>query len=363
MNELERKLARIRTFMAQKEVDALLLESAGSFAWATCGASSYINTAATNGLGSVLITQDHHYILTTNIEAPRIGDEEGTRAQGWEVVGEPWHVAGTKLADLTAGLRVGADSARPDAVNLAADVARLRVNLSPEEVSRFQELGQICAAAMDEAIRSIKPGMSEYEIAGTLAQSTEKRGAQPIVNLIATDERIFRFRHPLPTAKTMDAYAMLVLCGRRQGLVASITRLVHFGALSDELQRKMDATATVDAAFLSATRPGATLGQVVQAAQEAYAATGFADEWMLHHQGGPAAFEPREYLGVPGSTDTVQANQVYAWNPSITGTKSEDTILIGETENSVLTTIAGWPMIDSSVNGQTLARPAILVVD
>ena len=65
--------------------------------------------------------------------------------------------------------------------------------------------------------------------------------AAVVVNLIATDERIFNFRHPLPTHKRLERYAMLVLCGRQRGLVCSITRLVHFGRLPDDLRRKAEA--------------------------------------------------------------------------------------------------------------------------
>lgn len=67
----------------------------------------------------------------------------------------------------------------------------------------------------------------------------------------------------------------------------------------------------------------------------AYAEAGFPDEWHLHHQGGPAGYEPREYVATPRSTDVVLVGQVYAWNPSITGTK---------------------------VDGQEIARPAILEI-
>jgi antitoxin VapB len=55
---------------------------------------------------------------------------------------------------------------------------------------------------------------------------------------------------------------MLILCGRREGLVCSITRLVHFGRLPDDLRRKAEAVASVDAAFIDATRPGCTLDEV-----------------------------------------------------------------------------------------------------
>ena len=153
---------------------------------------------------------------------------------------------------------------------------------------------------MDQAIRAVRPGMTEFQIAGLLAEASQSRGVQPIVNLIATDQRIYTFRHPLPTAKTLERYAMMVLCGRAHGLVCSLTRLVHFGPLPAELRRKAEAVAVIDAAFIAATRPGRTLGDVLARAVQAYADSGFADEWRLHHQGGPAGYEPRERIATPG---------------------------------------------------------------
>jgi Xaa-Pro dipeptidase len=78
--------------------------------------------------------------------------------------------------------------------------------------------------------------------------------------------------------------------------------------------------------------------------------------------GGPAGYEPREYIATPDSDDVVSAGQTYAWNPSITGTKSEDTILVGEEENEVLTSIDGWPTLSVIVGGETFERPAILEI-
>jgi hypothetical protein len=104
------------------------------------------------------------------------------------------------------------------------------------------------------------------------------------------------------------------------------------------------------------------LRDIFARALSTYARVGFEEEWRLHHQGGPAAYEPREFVATPTSTEIVSTGQVYAWNPSITGTKSEDTILIGEEENEILTTIEGWPTLSTAVNGQTLARPAIMEI-
>ena len=126
--------------------------------------------------------------------------------------------------------------------------------------------------------------------------------------------------------------------------------------------RKAEAVAQVDATFLAATRPVQVLGQVFRRATAAYAETGFADEWQWHHQSGPAGYEPREYIAASESQDVVQAGQVSAWNPSIAGTKSEDTILVTAAGPEVLTAIDGWPLLSEAVGNAEYARPTILEV-
>jgi antitoxin VapB len=361
-SEFSQKRNRIQALLAEHKLDALLLRRVSSFAWATCGAASYVNTATTNGEAALLITPSGRYLLTNNIEATRLEQEEKLAAQGWEFRLVPWHEAQDTVAELSRGLRLGADGPYPGATDLSGELARLRANLTPEEGKRFRTLGRLCAEAMDSAIQAVRPGQTEYQIAGLLAREAESRGVQAIVNLIATDGRIFAFRHPLPTDKKLERYAMLVLCGRRWGLICSVTRFVHFGRLPDDLRRKAEAVAQVDATFIAATRPGQTLGQIFQQATAAYAETGFPDEWHLHHQGGTAGYEPREYIATPDSADVVSVGQVYAWNPSITGTKSEDTILVDDEGNEVLTSIDGWPTLTVTVDGQEHPRPAILEI-
>jgi antitoxin VapB len=362
MTETQEKLARVRALLAVHSLDALVLGRVANFAWLTEGAASYVNTATTFGAVSLVITPDAQYVLTNNIEAARLAAEEPVEGLGYKLMVDPWYGPERAAKELLAGKRLGSDGGYPGSVDLTAEIAALRLSRTPEELNRFHELGKSCAKAMDTAVRQVRPGLTEMEIAGLLAGATYAQGALPIVNLIATDERIFRFRHPLPTGKKLQRYAMLVLCGRRQGLVVSITRLVHFGPLPEELQRKQQACAQVDATFIAKTRPGAVLGDVFAAAQAAYAATGFPGEWQMHHQGGPAAYEPREFVATPGGQYVVQEGEVYAWNPSIAGVKSEDTILVGPERNDVLTTISGWPMLRVEVDGQAWERPAILEV-
>jgi hypothetical protein len=52
-----------------------------------------------------------------------------------------------------------------------------------------------------------------------------------------------------------------------------------------------------------------------------------------------------------------------AWNPSIAGTKSEDTVLVTARGLEVLTEASGrWPRLEVALGrGRSLRRPAILV--
>jgi Xaa-Pro aminopeptidase len=274
MRAVDEKRERVRTLLQAMGLQAVLLRTVASFAWATDGAASYINLASSEGEASLLVTLEQAYLLTNNIEAPRLQQEEQLQEQGWNFKVTPWYRQADLIGLLTRGLKLGADVAYSGAVDLSTPLARLRADLTPAEGERFRALGRDCAAAMDESVRAVRPGMSELEIAALLGSASQKRGALPIVNLIATDERIFAFRHPLPTAKKVERYAMLILCGRRQGLVCSLTRFVHFGPLPDELRRKAESVAAVDAAFIHATRPGRRVRDVFQAGVAAYRCAG-----------------------------------------------------------------------------------------
>ncbi len=362
MTELQVKLDRIHGLLERHSLDGLLLQRVENFAWASCGAASHINLASSYGNAALLITPSGRYVVTDNIESPRLEQEEGLRKQGWQFLLAPWYETNGELAALIRGLRLGSDSLYPEAADLSAELPRLRAELTPEEGARFRRVAHLCAAAMDAAIRLVRPGMTEHQIAALLAAQVLDRGVWPTVNLIATDERIFKFRHPLPTNKKLEAYAMLVLCGRMAGLVCSITRLVHFGRLPDELRRKAEAVARIDAQFVASTRPNRKLNQIFDEAVGCYSDVGFPDEWRLHHQGGSAGYLPREVIATSQTEDQVALGQVFAWNPSITGTKSEDTILVGDAENEILTLIPGWPVVSVVVNRHRIDRPAILEV-
>jgi hypothetical protein len=56
----------------------------------------------------------------------------------------------------------------------------------------------------------------------------------------------------------------------------------------------------------------------------------------------------------------VQQRQAFAWNPSITGTKIEETALLDESGMRIITTTPEWPSYQTRVGATTLPVPAVL---
>ena len=63
----------------------------------------------------------------------------------------------------------------------------------------------------------------------------------------------------------------------------------------------------------------------------------------------------------PGIKETVQDNQAFAWNPTITGAKVEDTFIAYKDHFEVITKSKGWPMITVEINGKTYEQPGVLI--
>lgn len=359
---MEAKLARVRAWLEAGDAGAVLLTSQAAFAWITAGGRNHVALGEEAGIAWVLVTSDAAHLLTSTIELPRMLDEE-VRGLPLDAVAFPWHDQARAVdlvaerCDLSAAVSelgtLGLPRADPSLV-------ALRHTLVEPEVQRYRELGRDAGTAVEAVTRSVTVGDAELEVAGRLAEECLRHDILPLVNLVAADGRIDRYRHPIPTGERMSRRMMVVLSGRRHGLWASCTRLVHLGPVDDELLRRHRAAMAVDTRLILESRPGALLGEVLQAGIDQYAAEGFADEWQLHHQGGLAGYASREVVATPGSGVRLGADQVVAWNPSVTGTKSEDTVLVTEAGPELLTRTGAWPETEIELDRGSIARPLLL---
>lgn len=361
-HEWQIKRARLAALMEQRGLQGVLLTRCANFSWITCGGQAHVGLNSESAVASVLCTRSGDYVLASHIEMPRM--------QAEEVAGLPltphvfqWFEPASRDAfvDEVCGKGRWASDIAGAAVSVAQELTALRVALTAEEQARFATHAVATGTALEAAAHAVQPGMSELEIAGMLSAHIYAAGATPVVALIAADERISLYRHPAPTAKRVAQTVMLVACARRHGLIVSATRLVAFGSVAAHIARRAEACAAVDAAAWHASQPGRRLGDAFTDIMTAYAAHGYADEWHKHHQGGVTAYENREIQARPDSTHIIEVGQAFAWNPSITGTKSEDTMLLTADGAQSLSQTGDWPMLTVQVAGKTYARPAILV--
>jgi Xaa-Pro aminopeptidase len=315
------RLTRTREVLARRGIAAAFLETRRNFAWLTAGGSNHVVTGSETGVAGILVTPSDAIVVTSRIEADRIATEE-TGELGWNVEEVDWWLEDGPFA--AARTLVGAEVARD--VDLETDLVPLRSRLSPLDQERLAELGGLATRAVESVLSGAQPGVTENDLAVHLAGSLP--GARTPVVLVAADERIPRFRHPIPTDATIRGRVMLVIVAERWGLNAAVTRFREWDDPDDELTRRFEAVRDVERAMHEATAPGATLGDVIAAAQAAYARVGHPDAWREHHQGGTIAYQGRERVGVPGDPTPIETGMAFAWNPSIAGVKVEDTFIL-----------------------------------
>lgn len=370
MLEFEEKLERIARFLAAENLGGVLLNAQHNFAWLTCGGRNGVDQSRDPGVGTLLVRRDNRrFVLASKIEMARLLAEE-LRGQDWEPVEFGWaeekassaFVADQARALLGDSAALGADLPVGEAQGVEGALTRLRYSLTDAELERYRALGRDAGVAIGEVARSLTPGLTEREIARRVADALAAFGASAVVALVAADERLSQFRHPVPTTRQWEKVVMIAVCARRGGLTASLSRIVCPGRVPDELLRRTGATARVNAKLLAATKPGVTGAALYEVATRAYADEGFPGEEQLHHQGGAIGYRTREWVAHPHNTEQVQPPQAFAWNPSITGTKVEETCIAFDDHCEVITASPGWPTISMEVEGVRYELPGVLAL-
>ncbi len=254
---------------------------------------------------------------------------------------------------------LGSDAPFPGAAVIPEEIARLRYSLTPEEQERYRWLGERVSLALEKTMIETKQGEKESEVVGRLCQELWRDRIDPITLMSAADERISKFRHPIPTEKRVEKILMVSVNARKWGLIVSLTRFIHFGKISDELKEKYHANVFIDCAMMAHTRPGLPAREVLQKGIDAYREKGYPGEWKLHHQGGSIGYTGRDYRTHFKTPDIIQENQAFTWNPSLTGTKSEDTILATSRGPVMITFPILFPTLSLEVAGISFKRPEI----
>lgn len=370
MDELAEKTERLLRLLKDENLGGVLLNSQHNFAWLTGGKNNGVDLSQQNGVSSLLIRNDgKRFLLANKIEMPRMLAEEISE-DDFEPIEFDWEadkINGSFVPETAQKLLDEKPLAtdifyNPNDPAVEGKIAKCRYQLTENEIDRFRNLGNDAGKVLGEIFRKIELGQTEKEIANIVKFELGKFGINSVVTLVAADERIKSFRHPIPTENVWKKTLMIVVCAKRDGLIASLSRIFSVGQISDDLRKRTDAVAKVHANIMQASSVGATGKEIFDEIKNAYTDVGFQGEETKHHQGGAAGYKTRDWVAHSESVEQVHLSQAFAFNPSIAGTKSEETFLVNENGIEVITASPNFPTIETVIDGSKYLTPDILVI-
>lgn len=358
---MSEKRDRLDEMLAARDLASVWFARPSSFTWLT-GGSNVVNREAKVGVAAVGYDGDGLTVVTSNVEARRLREDELPADAA--VASFEWH--GSGLADAVAEHAATPAAADFDVPGFeSVDASPLRQPLTDADVERYRALGEATADGVEEVCRDIQPTDAERDVAAAVTGALAERDVAAPVVLVGGAKRAQRHRHFTPTDAELGEYAIVSVVGVRGGLHASCSRTVAFDAPEWLGERHAGAT-TVEATALAATQSAAgsdgRAGSVFDAIAAAYEHVGRPDEWQKHHQGGAAGYAGREWFVAPDAEAGVTVPMAYAYNPTIQGAKSEDTVLVTGDGFETLTGTGDWPTtaVDAHGYDDALERTAIL---
>jgi Xaa-Pro aminopeptidase len=362
-NEARGKLHRIREFLAREGAGALVLARRDNFAWLTGGGDNAVVRDSELGFSILIVLPDRVVMIAHVMDGQRILDEE-MRGLDVEPVFIRWYEGSLqeRASRFIAGRAAISDAPMEGTRCAPVDITALHYPLTEREMEQCRKIGAKTEQIIAGVAAEVRPGMTERKVAAMLLSEYAGMDMSCDVLLVAGDERIAKYRHPLPTDKVVERTLLIHPAVRWGGLHANVTRMIHFGAaVPDGTARSHEAASRIEAAAISMCRPGQRFSQILVAQKELYASTGFADEWRNHFQGGITGYVLADATRCLDESACVSQNQAFDWFITITGAKVEELCLTGSSGPEVPSVAGGWPVRRYDHGGFSVDLPQILL--
>jgi Xaa-Pro aminopeptidase len=364
----EAKLARVRTLLAEGELDALVVRAPDNVLYLTnfWGMKGYDAAVFPREGDPVLITiepsaadvaetawtTDVHLVSgydPSDARPPlaRTLDAAAEAAKPYGRVGLE-HSLGTQASDRMVGepttfTRAWFD-AFPDAVDATPLLARARAIKTEQEVERMRLANEIAAAAMEHVARELRPGMKESEAAALWqgfvhGAGTGWKGKVELAlgfSLVWSGPgiRTFTATGHRPVQETEPTLFEIWVCA--DGYWCDHTKNVCPGALGSRYEELLEALLGVYARAVDHCRPGASLAELDRLIRAGIAEAGYPGQpsHPIAHGVGARAHEP-PYAHQAGG-GTIEEGMVLAIEPGAYwegggGLRLEDNFLITST--------------------------------
>ena len=365
--EIDIKIQRIHEMLDERSMDAVLLRKHPNYSWITAGGKNFVANCFDEGAVAILITRNYgNHALCNVIEEARLIDEEYLPELGFELHVYPWQedqllsIIQNIVPDVS---KIVSDSSVEDIPARADWIAPLRWQLTDNEIARYLHLGTVMSGALEDYLATVRPGMTEYEIAGGISAALWPHNIEQIMHLVSVDERADKYRHALPTDKKLENNLLVSINGRYKGLVVTTSRMVYFGKPSAEFLQQYRDCCEMENDTIAKAAVGVDEKVLYDTLKQAYVNKGYPTMFDKHGQGGCQGYWPREYMITPTNHNVIKENQAYCFNPVVDGTKSEDSFIVTNTGPIMITRPVSFPMLRYNYDDLVLERPDILVVD
>ncbi|NUU95567.1 hypothetical protein XO10_04620 [Marinitoga sp. 1135] len=355
------KIKKLRNLIYKYKLNGLWLKKNSNFSWLFHG-KGWISISHELSCASILITKDNIYVITNNIESKRLKKEENVN---FKIIEYNWfeseyNIIKNIVKDIN---KIGTDFGFGFGINVEIEIKKIRMVLEEEDIKLYKKSGNIVMRIFEETISQISPKMTELEVAGNIYRNLQKEGFYSYVILVFSDDSRTKYRHNLPRNVQIGNRGFISICVTNGGPIISMTRSFLFIEDEDFINQHR-INAELEAKIINLTKKNIYLKDMFYDIKEIYKNIGFEKEFDKHHQGGIIGYDTREEIAQPNSKIKIENNMAFCWNPTITGTKSEDTFILNQNDIDFITWNKNsiWPVLSFDINGDIITRPGVLKI-
>jgi len=361
LKDILEKKDRILSFLDNKKLDAAVIGKPDNFAWFTCGGNNQVVKAWDTGFSYLIISREKNILVSQIMDGPRVIDEE---LKGLEIEYMPLKWTGItreeQVAKLIRGRKVISDTPVDGAIYSTRELYSLHYPFTELETRRVRWLAEKTEEILRATADAIIPGITEIETAGMLLGEFGKLGIECEVLLIGSDERIGKYRHPVPADKKIKNFVLLHPATKKWGLHVPMTRMLSFGIQPAETVKKYEAACKIASAAISMCKEGEKITNILDEQMKLYKELGYEEEWGNHFHGGITGYQLVELVTYSNKDAMVILNQPHDWFITLTGVKVEEICLTTEKGIEVITVRGNWPVREHEYRGFVCKMPEIL---